>query len=88
MAYSTPAAPDMSNYIPAKRTGLPFWDIYFFGKIPLWRAYLEAADHFGMGLLPDHDFHQLHSVNRVEEVDANDALGILGGGSNLGDRER
>jgi uroporphyrinogen decarboxylase len=42
-----PAAPDISNYIPCKRTGLPFWDIYFFGHVPLWRAYLEAMDYFG-----------------------------------------
>ena len=43
-----PAAPDMSNYIPAKRTGLPFWDIYFLNTVPLWKAYLNAADHFGI----------------------------------------
>ena len=42
-----PACPDFSNYIPCKRTGLPFWDIYFYGKVPLWQAYLNAADHFG-----------------------------------------
>jgi len=38
----------MSNYIPCKRTGLPFWDIYFYKKIPLWHAYLDAADYFGI----------------------------------------
>ena len=43
-----PVAPDISNYIPCKRTGLPFWDIYFREEIPLWKAYLEAADYFGM----------------------------------------
>lgn len=42
-----PVAPDISNYIPAKRTGLPFWEIYFKGTVPLWRAYLEAMDHYG-----------------------------------------
>jgi uroporphyrinogen decarboxylase len=42
-----PVAPDISNYIPAKRTGLPFWEIYFEGKVPLWQAYLEAADYYG-----------------------------------------
>ncbi len=42
-----PVAPDVSNYIPARRTGLPFWDIYFFGRKPLWEAYLETADHYG-----------------------------------------
>lgn len=43
-----PATPDISNYIPCKRTGLPFWDIYFFEQIPLWRAYLAAAECYGM----------------------------------------
>ncbi len=42
-----PVAPDFSNYIPARRTGLPFWDIYFNGTIPLWQAYLDTADYFG-----------------------------------------
>ena len=42
-----PVAPDISNYIPVKRTGLPFWDVYFFHKVPLWRAYLDAMDHYG-----------------------------------------
>ena len=43
-----PVTPDISNMIPAKRTGLPFWEIYFDGKVPLWRAYLDAADYFGI----------------------------------------
>lgn len=45
-----PVAPDISNFIPCKRTGLPFWDIYFNGKVPLWRAYLAAADYYGIDL--------------------------------------
>jgi uroporphyrinogen decarboxylase len=43
-----PVTPDISNYLPCKRTGRPFWDIYFHREIPLWRAYLEAAAHFGI----------------------------------------
>ena len=42
-----PVAPDISNYIPAKRSGLPFWDIYFKGVTPLWKEYLKAMDHYG-----------------------------------------
>jgi uroporphyrinogen decarboxylase len=42
-----PVAPDISNYIPAKRTGLPFWDIYFNGATPLWKEYLKTMDYFG-----------------------------------------
>ncbi len=43
-----PVTPDFSNMIPAKRTGLPFWDIYFHNEVPLWRAYLDTADYFGI----------------------------------------
>lgn len=42
-----PVSPDFSNSIPASRTGLPYWEIYFEGHYPLWKAYLEACDHFG-----------------------------------------
>ncbi len=42
-----PVAPDISNYVPAKSTGLPFWDIYFFEQYPLWQAYLDMVDKFG-----------------------------------------
>lgn len=43
-----PVAPDMSNMIPCKLTGKPFWDVYYFGDPPLWRAYIEAVKHFGI----------------------------------------
>lgn len=45
-----PVTPDISNYIPVKRTGLPFWDVYFVGKIPLWRAYIAAAEHLRLDM--------------------------------------
>jgi uroporphyrinogen decarboxylase len=41
-----PVAPDISNMIPARRTGKIFWDIYKHDKPPLWRAYLEALKYF------------------------------------------
>jgi uroporphyrinogen decarboxylase len=43
-----PCVPDISNMIPCRLTGLPFWDIYLNGKIPLWRAYRKAVEHFGI----------------------------------------
>jgi len=45
-----PCTPDISNYIPCKQTGLPYWDIYFHNEPPLWKAYLDAADHFGIDM--------------------------------------
>lgn len=43
-----PAAPDISNMIPCRLTGKPFWDIYLHGDPPLWRAYVDAVRHFGI----------------------------------------
>jgi len=42
-----PASPDTSNMIPCRLTGRPFWDIYLFNEIPLWKAYINCVKHFG-----------------------------------------
>ncbi|MHB1460017.1 MAG: uroporphyrinogen decarboxylase family protein [Armatimonadota bacterium] len=59
-----PVAPDMSNMIPCKLTGKPFWDIYLYQDPPLWKAYIDAVRFFGFdGWLPgvpvdvDYDLH-------------------------------
>jgi len=43
-----PCAPDISNMVPARLTGRPFWDIYFYQSPPLWKAYLDAANALGI----------------------------------------
>ncbi len=43
-----PVAPDMSNMIPCRLTGKPFWDIYLYQDPPLWQAYIEAVKYFGI----------------------------------------
>jgi len=43
-----PASPDISNMVPCKLTGKPFWDIYLYGNPPLWKAYIEAVKHYKM----------------------------------------
>ena len=42
-----PVAPDISNMIPCKLTGKPFWDIYLYNNPPLWKAYIDAVQYFG-----------------------------------------
>lgn len=42
-----PAAPDISNMIPCRLTGKPFWDIYLYQDPPLWQAYMDAVEYFG-----------------------------------------
>ena len=41
-----PCCPDISNMVPARLTGLPFWDVYLFQIQPLWRAYIQAVEYF------------------------------------------
>jgi uroporphyrinogen decarboxylase len=33
--------------IPARLTGRPFWDVYYFADPPLWKAYIDAVKFFG-----------------------------------------
>lgn len=42
-----PVAPDVSNMIPCRLTGKPFWDIYLWQDPPLWQAYIQCVRHFG-----------------------------------------
>lgn len=43
-----PVAPDISNMIPCRLTGKPFWEIYLYEDPPLWRAYIEAVKKHGI----------------------------------------
>jgi uroporphyrinogen decarboxylase len=48
-----PVAPDLSNMIPARLTGRPFWDLYLYHDPPIWEAYIAAARRFGIDSLMD-----------------------------------
>ncbi len=41
-----PVCPDISNMVPARLTGKPFWEIYVYHNPPLWKAYIDAARYF------------------------------------------
>lgn len=43
---TVPVAPDISNMIPCRLTGKPFWDIYLYEDPPLWLAYINAVKYF------------------------------------------
>ena len=43
-----PACPDISNMIPCRLTGKPFWEVYYFREPALWEAYIQAVQYFGM----------------------------------------
>lgn len=43
-----PCAPDMSNMIPCRLTGKPFYEVYLNQNPPLWKAYMDAVRYFGI----------------------------------------
>lgn len=48
-----PVAPDVSNMIPARMTGKPFWDLYLYNDPPIWEAYVQWARRLGIDSLMD-----------------------------------
>ncbi len=48
-----PVCPDISNMVPARLTGRPFWDIYLYNNPHLMDAYVDAAHHFGFDSVMD-----------------------------------
>jgi uroporphyrinogen decarboxylase len=59
-----PVAPDISNMVPCRLTGKPFWEIYLHGDPPLWRAHLDANRRFGF----DAWFYRGHLDLQVEST--------------------
>lgn len=43
-----PVCPDISNMVPARLTGKPFWEIYVYQDPPLWKAYIDAVKYYGI----------------------------------------
>lgn len=77
-----PVAPDISNYVPMRRTTLPFWDVYFFGAYPHWQAYLDAIDYYGadawvapvMGIPFTYEEHDVTSETTLHYDKSRDAM--------------
>jgi len=44
-----PCVPDISNMVPCRLTGKPFWDIYLYQDPPLWKAFIDALKYYGVG---------------------------------------
>lgn len=61
-----PCCPDMSNMIPCRLTGRPFWDIYLHKSPPLWEAYIEAVKCFGIDGWFTYGCLDLKTQDRVE----------------------
>lgn len=55
-----PVCPDISNMVPARLTGKPFWDIYVYKDPPLWKAHIDALKFFDIdGGFEVYDFGDL-----------------------------
>ncbi len=55
---------DISNMIPCRLTGKPFWDIYLYKDPPLWKVFINAVRYFGCdGWLTDCDT-DMHGIFR------------------------
>ena len=63
-----PCCPDISNMVPCRLTGKPFWDIYVYEDPPLWKAYIEAVKHFDI----DGGF-ELYDFGPVDVLDGTDS---------------
>jgi len=62
-----PVVPDISNMVPARLTGKPFWDIYLYQDPPLWLAYIKAVKYFGFDGFLDYQVE----VVFPDEIDKN-----------------
>ena len=60
-----PVAPDISNMIPAKLTGKPFWDLYLYNNPPIWEAYVDCAKFFNIDSLMDGYFPFTYPENTI-----------------------
>ncbi len=68
-----PVSPDISNMIPAKLTGKPFWDIYLYGDPPLWKAYVDAVKYYKMdGFYTESLGPLIDSAKALKPVDNSD----------------
>ncbi|HPP13142.1 MAG TPA: uroporphyrinogen decarboxylase family protein [bacterium] len=64
-----PVAPDISNMIPCRLTGKPFWEIYLYQNPPRWKAYIEAVRYFGIdGWLDGAPFYLEPDATEKEEA--------------------
>jgi len=67
-----PVSPDISNMIPARLTGKPFWAIYLYNDPPLESAYVEAVKYFGFDGWSDKG--ELRIIPRGEAVTREDRI--------------
>lgn len=61
-----PASPDINWMIPARLMGGPFWDVYFHGKPPIWKAYNDAVRHFGIDGFSHHGVYEMPPLPGAE----------------------
>jgi uroporphyrinogen decarboxylase len=54
-----PASPDTNWLIPARLVGGPFWNVYYHGDPPIWKAYNDCVRHFGVDGFSHHGTYSM-----------------------------
>ncbi|MBD3239048.1 MAG: hypothetical protein GF331_00575, partial [Chitinivibrionales bacterium] len=54
-----PASPDTNWMIPARLTGKPFWDVYYHGDPPVWKAYNDCVKYYGVDGFSHHGYYTM-----------------------------
>ncbi len=54
-----PAAPDTNYMIPARLIGKPFWDVFYHGEPPIWKAYNDCVRYYGVDGFSHHGFYSI-----------------------------
>jgi uroporphyrinogen decarboxylase len=63
-----PAAPDTNWLIPARLTGRAFWDVYYHGEPPIWKAYNDCVRRFGVDGFSHHGTYHVPALDGVEST--------------------
>jgi uroporphyrinogen decarboxylase len=61
-----PASPDTNWMIPARLTGKPFWEVYYHGDPPIWKAYNDCVRYVGIDGFSHHGIIQAPGHPDVE----------------------
>ncbi|MBM4028834.1 MAG: hypothetical protein FJ280_26085, partial [Planctomycetes bacterium] len=46
-----PVVPDVSNMMPCRYTGKPYWEVYVNNNPPMWRAHIALQQRFGYDMI-------------------------------------
>ncbi len=54
-----PCSPDTNWTIPQRLLDVPSWDIYYYNKPPIWKAYNDSVKYFGIDGFSHHGYYDI-----------------------------